>query len=51
MIFAIKNKKLLKKYGKMAKKRVILKFEEKLIGKKLLEFVNSKLYFKTKLIN
>ena len=43
MIFAIKNKKLVKKYGKKARERVEEKFEENLISKKFLEFINSRM--------
>ncbi len=42
MIFAIKNKRLLKKYGKSARKRVEQNFDENLISQKLLEFINSR---------
>ena len=43
MLFAFKNKKLLKKYGKYARKRVKKNFEEKLISEKFLKFINLKL--------
>ena len=43
MIFAIENKKLVKKYGKKARERVEEKFEENLISKKFLEFINSRM--------
>ena len=43
MLFAINNKKLLKKYGLNARKRVERKFEERLICKKFFEFINQKL--------
>jgi len=43
MLFAIKNKRLLKKYGKIARKRVEKSFEENLISLKLLEFINSRI--------
>ena len=43
MIFAIENKKLVKKYGQKARKRVKNKFEENLIAKKFLEFINSRI--------
>lgn len=43
MIFAIRNKKLLKKYGQRARKRVKKKFEENLISEKFLEFINSRI--------
>jgi len=42
-VFAIKNKKLLKKYGKHGRKRVIKNFNEKLMSEKFLEFINSKI--------
>ncbi|MDA9665510.1 glycosyltransferase [Candidatus Pelagibacter sp.] len=43
MIFAIENKKLVKKYGQKARKRVQNKFDENLVGKKFLEFINSRI--------
>ncbi len=43
MLFAIKNKKLLKKYGQRARKRVEKSFEENLISLKFLEFINSRI--------
>ena len=43
MLFAIKNKKLLKKYGKKARKRVEKNFEESLVTQKFLEFINSRI--------
>ena len=43
MIFVIRNKKLLKKYGQRARKRVKKKFEENLISEKFLEFINSRI--------
>ena len=43
MIFAIENKKLVKKHGQKARKRVENKFEENLIAKKFLEFINSRI--------
>ena len=43
MLFVIKNKRLLKKYGKRARKRVEIKFEENLISEKFLEFIKSKI--------
>ena len=43
MLFVIKNKKLLKKYGKNARKRVEKNFEENLITQKFLEFINSRI--------
>jgi len=42
MIFAIENKKLVKKRGQKARKRVENKFEENLIAKKFIEFINSR---------
>jgi glycosyltransferase involved in cell wall biosynthesis len=41
MVLVIRNKKLLKKYGQRARKRVEKNFEENLISKKFLEFINS----------
>ena len=43
MIFVVKNKKLLKYYGKRARKRVVKNFDENLFGQKFLEFINSKI--------
>lgn len=43
MLLVIKNRKLLKKYGKRARKRVEIKFEENLISEKFLEFIKSKI--------
>lgn len=43
LLFAMNNKKLLRKFGKNAKKRVQKNFEENLMSKKFLEFVNSKI--------
>lgn len=43
MLFAIKNKKLLKKYGKNSRKRVKKNFDENVINKKFLEFINLKI--------
>ena len=43
MLFVIKNKRLLKKYGKRARKRVEENFEENLISQKFLEFINSRI--------
>ena len=43
MLFIINNKKLLKKYGINARKRVKKNFEENLISQKFLEFINSKI--------
>ena len=41
MLYIINNKKLVKKYGKSAKKRVLKDFEQSLLSKKLLKFLNS----------
>jgi glycosyltransferase involved in cell wall biosynthesis len=43
MLYVIKNRKLLKKYGKRARKRVEKKFEENLISEKFLEFIKSRI--------
>ena len=43
MIFVIRNKKLLKKYGQRARKRVKKKFQESLVSEKFLEFINSRI--------
>lgn len=43
MLFVIRNKKLLKKYGKTARKRVKKNFEENLVSQKFLEFINSRI--------
>lgn len=43
MQFAIKNRTLLKKYGREARRRVEKKFDENLITNKLLEFINLKI--------
>ena len=43
MLFIIKNKNQLKKYGKQARKRVEKNYEENLISQKFLEFINSKI--------
>ena len=43
MLFVIKNKKLLKKYGKNARKRVKKNFDENVISQKFLEFINLKI--------
>ena len=43
MLFAIKNRKLLKRYGQRARKRVKKNFEESLMSQKLLEFINSRI--------
>ncbi len=41
MLFIIKNKKMLKKFGQKSRLRVEKEFEENLISEKLLEFVHS----------
>ncbi len=41
MLYIISNKKLVKKYGNLAKKRVIKNFEQNLISKNLLKFISS----------
>ena len=43
MLFVMNNKKLLIKYGSNARKRAERKFEERLICRKFLEFINQKL--------
>lgn len=43
MLFVLKNKKILKVYGKRARKRVEKKYEENLFGQKFLEFINLKI--------
>lgn len=43
MLYLLKNKKLVKKYGQNARKRVEIDFEESLIVKKFIEFVNSRI--------
>ena len=43
MLLVIKNRKLLKKYGKRARKRVEKKFEESLISEKFLELIKSRI--------
>lgn len=43
MLFVIKNRKLIKKYGLKARKRVEKKFDENLISIKLLNFINLKI--------
>ena len=40
MLYVIRNKKLVKKYGISARKRVIRDFEQSLITKKFLKFIN-----------
>ena len=41
MLYIINNKKLVNKYGNSAKKNVSKNFEQTLITKKLLKFINS----------
>jgi glycosyltransferase involved in cell wall biosynthesis len=41
LLYIVKNKELVRKYGIAAKKRVLNDFEQHLITKKLLEFINS----------
>ncbi|MDC0977560.1 glycosyltransferase, partial [bacterium] len=41
MLYIINNKKLVKKYGISARKKVLKDFEQSLITKKLLKFINS----------
>ena len=43
MLFAIKNRNLLKIFGQKARKRVEMNFDEDLLTKKLLEFINLKI--------
>ena len=43
MLLVIKNRKLLKEYGKRARKRVEKKFEESLISEKFLELIKSRI--------
>ena len=43
MVFVLKNKRLLKKFGQRARKRVKKNFEENLISQKFLEFIKSKI--------
>ena len=43
MIFVIKNKKLLKKYGIKARKRAKKKFDENLVSNEFLKFINEKI--------
>ena len=44
MIYIIKNKKLVKKFGLSAKKRVLKDFKENLLTKELLKFINSRIF-------
>ena len=41
MLYIINNKKLVKKYGFAARQRVVKDFEQGLITKKLLKFINT----------
>jgi len=41
MLFVIKNKKMLKKFGQKSRLRVEKNFDENLISEKLLEFIQS----------
>ena len=41
MSYIIKNKKLVKNYGMLARKRVLKDFEQNLVTKKLIKFINS----------
>ena len=43
MLFAIKNKYLLKKFGSIARKRVLKDFKDSVVTKKLSEFILLKL--------
>jgi glycosyltransferase involved in cell wall biosynthesis len=43
MLFALKNRNLLKIFGQKARKRVEMNFDEDLLTKKLLEFINLKI--------
>ena len=47
MLYAIKNRNLLKTYGKKARKRVVLNFNENLLAKKFLDFINKKKLIKS----
>lgn len=40
MIFAIKNKKLVKKCGKLARKRVVKDFNQKILSRELMKLIN-----------
>lgn len=42
MLFVIKNKKMLKKFGKKSRLRIEKEFDENLISEKLLEFIQSR---------
>ncbi len=44
MIYIIKNKKLVKKFGLSAKKRVLKDFKQNLLTKELLKFINSRIF-------
>ena len=41
MIFAIKNKKLVKSWGKLARKRVVKDFDQRIITRELMKLINS----------
>lgn len=41
ILYILKNKKLIKKYGKLARKRVIKDFDQDILSKNLLKFINS----------
>ena len=43
MLLIIKNRKLVKKFGGLGKKRVLKDFEQSLVTKKFLNFLNSNL--------
>ena len=44
MLFIIKNKKLVKKYGILARKKVLNDFEQSLLTDSFLNFINKKIY-------
>jgi len=41
MLYIVNNKKLTKKYGVLARKRVLKDFEQSILTKKFLKFINS----------
>lgn len=47
MLYVIKNRNLLKMYGKKARKRVEIDFNENLLTKKFLDFINKKKLIKS----
>lgn len=47
MVYIINNKNLVRQYGKRARRRVVIDFNQNLLSKKLLEFINERL----KLVN